>query len=299
MKVLYLLVLLVLIHPLNKQSNKITLLRGRLLAITRSINGRAGIAIKNLGTGDTLSINGNDHMVMQSVMKFPIALAVLNQIDRQQLRLNETIHILSKDLPLSYTSVRHQFPSGADIPVKKLLQEMISQSDNNACDILVKRIGGIRKVENYIHSLGIREISIKADEQGMAKAWIIQYTNWCTPVSMIHLIDLSYVKFMLKPASKTFLWTCMEQTTTGIHRLKGLLPQGTYLAHKTGSSATNHNGISPATNDVGIIKLPNGQVIEVVVLITDSKSSEHARDLAIANIGKAVYDYELNPKSEQ
>lgn len=154
MKVLYLLVLLVLIHSLNKQSNKITLLRGRLLAITRSINGRAGIALKNLGTGDTLSINGNDHMVMQSVMKFPIALAVLNQIDRQQLRLNETIHILSKDLPLSYISVRHQFPSGADIPVKKLLQEMISQSDNNACDILVKRIGGIRKVENYIHSLG-------------------------------------------------------------------------------------------------------------------------------------------------
>ncbi len=83
----------------------------------------------------------------------------------------------------------------------------------------------------------------------------------------------------------------MAGTTTGINRLKGLLPSGTYVAHKTGSSDTNAKGLSPATNDVGIIRLPNGNEVEIAVMITDSYENEAHRDLLIAQVAKVVWDH--------
>ena len=69
-----------------------------------------------------------------------------------------------------------------------------------------------------------------------------------------------------------------------------MLPAGTPVAHKTGTSGTNDKGLSAATNDVGIIILPNGQHLAVAVFITDSYDPVTTRELAIARIAKAAYD---------
>jgi beta-lactamase class A/beta-lactamase class A VEB len=51
----------------------------------------------------------------------------------------------------------------------------------------------------------------------------------------------------------------MKETETGKNRLKGQLPRGTIVAHKTGTSGTNKTtGITAAVNDIGIVFLPNG-----------------------------------------
>lgn len=49
----------------------------------------------------------------------------------------------------------------------------------------------------------------------------------------------------------------MTETPTGLQRIKGLLPDGTVVAHKTGTSRTV-GGVTAATNDVGLVTLPNG-----------------------------------------
>jgi beta-lactamase class A len=76
----------------------------------------------------------------------------------------------------------------------------------------------------------------------------------------------------------------------GPKRLKGLLPAGTPVAHRTGTSATNAQGLSPALNDVGVILLPNGQHVALAVFVTDSYADTATRELVIATIAKAVYD---------
>ena len=49
----------------------------------------------------------------------------------------------------------------------------------------------------------------------------------------------------------------MTETRAGTHRIKGLLPPEAQVAHKTGTSGTEH-GITSATNDIGLIQLPTG-----------------------------------------
>lgn len=57
----------------------------------------------------------------------------------------------------------------------------------------------------------------------------------------------------------------MTETSTGLKRLKGLLPDGTVVAHKTGTSSTV-NGVTAATNDVELVTLPNGQHLAIASL---------------------------------
>ena len=82
----------------------------------------------------------------------------------------------------------------------------------------------------------------------------------------------------------------MAETSTGTNRLKGLLPKGTEVAHKTGSSG-QEDGLTAAFNDVGIVKLPNGKHYAIAVFITDSKEDDENNAAIIAEISKAVWDY--------
>ena len=77
----------------------------------------------------------------------------------------------------------------------------------------------------------------------------------------------------------------MSRCQTGEARLRGLLPKGTYVAHKTGT-------IGGTTNDVGIIRLPHdkGNVV-VVVFVKDSEFEIPQRERAIAHVARSVHDY--------
>jgi beta-lactamase class A len=177
-----------------------------------------------------------------------------------------------------------------DVPLEMLLAYMVSLSDNNACDIIMKQLGGAQTIERFIHGLGINQIAIKATEAQMAASWPVQYTNWCQPYAQVQLLGLIYHGVPLSKKSNDFLMRILLATSTGPKRLKGLLPAGTPVAHKTGTSATNDKGLSPATNDAGIIILPNGKHLAVSVFITDSYDPIAARELIIARIARAAHD---------
>jgi beta-lactamase class A len=74
-----------------------------------------------------------------------------------------------------------------------------------------------------------------------------------------------------------------------MNRLKGMLPAGTPVAHKTGTGGTR-DGVTSATNDVGIITLPNGKHIAIAAFVGDSRADEKTREAVIARAAKAAWD---------
>jgi beta-lactamase class A len=81
----------------------------------------------------------------------------------------------------------------------------------------------------------------------------------------------------------------MIESTPGAKRLKGLLPAGAVVAHKTGTSGAQ-KGITAATNDIGIITLPNGKHLAIAVFVSDSPADEATREGVIAKVAQAVWD---------
>lgn len=284
--------LITFLIPCGVMAQQDSLLRQQIVQLAKPVKGIVGVSILNIENRDTLFFNGNARLVLHSVMKFPIALTVLHLVDSGKLSLDQMIHIKKRDLPKTYSPLRDKYPNGGvDVSIRDLLSYMVSLSDNDACDILLKVIDGPQTVQDYMLRLKIRGIAIRASELDMASSWELQYTNWCKPVEMTALLDLFYNGKILSSTNTAFLMKLMTDSSTGPKRIKGLLPAGTVVAHKTGTSPTNNEGLSPATNDVGIITLPNGKHLAIAVFVCNSTDDEATREGVIAKIAKAAYDF--------
>ncbi|NRF38312.1 class A beta-lactamase, subclass A2 [Pedobacter foliorum] len=255
-----------------------------------------GVSVYGIESKDTITVNGNKHYPMQSVFKFHIAMAVLNQVDKGTLSLSQKIHIKKSELlPNTWSPIRDAHPNGnVDLPLSEIIKYTVAQSDNNGCDILMRLIGGPKPINDYIHSLGVKDVAIQANEEEMHKEWDVQFLNWSTPKAVTELLTTFYTKKVLSKTSFNFLWKTMVETSTGTNRLKGQLPKGTIVGHKTGTSDTNKQGVTSAINDVGIVKLPNGKHYAIAVFVCNTRENEATNDKIISDISKLVWDYFIN-----
>ena len=278
---------------LNAQVDSLTL---KIENVLKTKNAKVGVAIFKSNEKDTLKINNDFHFPMQSVMKFPIALAVLSEIDKGNLSFEQEIEITPQDLlPKTWSPIKEKFPNGTTLTIEQILNYTISESDNIGCDILLKLIGGTDSVQKFLTANHFSDISIKANEEQMHKDWNTQYQNWATPTAINKLLIDTYnnKNQLFSKKSYDFIWDVMRETTTGSNRLKGQLPKNTVVAHKTGTSGIN-NGIAAATNDVGVITLPNGQLIFISVFVAESKETSEINEKIISDIAKITWDYYLN-----
>jgi beta-lactamase class A/beta-lactamase class A VEB len=98
-------------------------------------------------------------------------------------------------------------------------------------------------------------------------------------------------KKLLSKKSYHFIWKIMRETETGKKRIRGQLPEKTIVAHKTGSSGANKDGLTAAVNDIGIVFLPDGQHFFISVFVANSKEDADTNEEIIADISKATWDY--------
>ena len=273
-------------------------LRNRIKKIITTKKADIGVAIYGFENKDTLSINENKHFPMQSVFKFHIALAVLNEVDKGRLSLDQEVYIKQSDLlPKIWSPLRDDFPNGnIKLRLSEILSYTVSKSDNNGCDILLRLIGGVETVQNYIDSLGLKDFSIQASEEEMAKEWNVQFSNWTTPISSLQLLKKFYDRKILSKTSCDYLWKILVETSTGVHRIKGQLPPNTQVAHKTGTSDTNKEGLTAAVNDIGIVTLPNGKHFAICVFVSNTLENTETNEKIIADITKLYWDYLANEK---
>jgi beta-lactamase class A len=287
----FLMLLQILIFSANAFAQQ-AVLRERLQSFVRDSEGDIGIAVLGLEDNDTISIHGQRHYPMQSVYKLHLGMAVLQQVDKGQRTLHEQIHVTQKDLLPTYSPLRHEHATGEfDITLGELIHYAVSLSDNNACDILFRVTGGTDQVNGYVHDLGIQAVSIAATEEEMSRDWDVQFTNWTTPQAAVQLLQILYQGKTLSQSSRDLLLKEMISTPRGNKRIKGLLPPGTIVAHKPGTSNTNEQGITAATNDIGIITLPSGKHVALAVFLSNSTASDERREEIIAEGSKLVWDY--------
>ena len=243
---------------------------------------------------DSVELNyyGDELCVMQSVFKIPIALHILDKIDKGEFSLLHKIHIPSKKMiKETWSPMRDSFPDGnVNMTFDKLLSYMVSQSDNIACDVLINHIGKPVAVQKYIRKSGFEDFEMKYNEAAMHKKWKNQYSNVCSAKMMTQLLTKFYKGQLLSKTNTDYLYQLMTASTSGANRIKKYLPEDIIVANKTGTSATNSNGMTAAVNDVGIIHLPNGKHLVLSVFICDAYADYNSLEDTIAKISKLIYD---------
>ena len=194
--------------------------------------------------------------------------------------------------------LRDENPNGGEFTIRELIRLSMVESDGTASDVLMRVAEGPYEIQSYLTQIGIRGVKVVNTEKEIGGNWQTQYDNYATPVDAVELlrwlqtagspnqndiergVDLSEYQTLLK---------FMADSNPGARRLKGLLLPGTVVAHKTGTSGTQ-NGITAATNDIGIVSFPNGRRFAVAVFVSDSPADEKTREAVIAKIAKACWD---------
>lgn len=264
--------------------------------IARAAHGHVGAAAMVVETGRRTSFHGGERFPMQSVYKFPIGMAVLRDVDDGKLSLDQELRVAPGDLVPKdlHSPLRDEHPKGnVDISIRELLRLTIAESDGTASDVLMRAAGGPERVTRYLGGLGVDGVMVATTEAEMATGPMVQYRNWATPDSAVKMLEVFQQGRGLSRSSRALLLDLMTKSTPGPKRIKGLLPPGTVVAHKTGTSGTGPDGLARATNDIGLIALPNGNHLALAVFVSDSKASLEAREMVIAKIARAGWEWSL------
>lgn len=266
-------------------------LKTEIEQIASTARGRVGVSASVLETGQSVSLNSSDHFPMQSVYKLPISMAVLKQVDYGKIKLDQKLLVTKQDFigRNAHSAIRDKYPNGIELSVSDLLRFAISESDGTASDVLMSLAGGPEAVQSYLTSLQISDMKIVDTEKAFTQDHSLQHRNWSTPDAAISLLRALQEGHVLSDASQALLLKLMVESSPGQKRLKGLLPAGTIVAHKTGTSGTE-NGVTAATNDIGIITLPNGNHLGIAVFVAASPADQAKRERVIAEIAKAVVE---------
>lgn len=269
-------------------------------------DGTVGIVVRDLGTGETLSLNGDTLFPMASSYKVAVAGRIFAMVDAGALTLEDQL----------------ASPAGP-VSVATLLDLMLTRSDNDATDLLVARAGGPTAVHQWVAGLGIRGLRVDSNTadllyraMGLAPqpgnfhrnvaaamaadpalrerdahdipniAFARDPRDTATPTAMTDLVAAIRTGKALSGRSTVALLSIMERCRTGKARLPGMLPPGTLVAHKTGS-------LNGTGNDTGVISLPDGRLFAITVFVMQDHKGHATRDRIMAEAARASYDYFL------
>ena len=224
--------------------------------------------------------NATSRFPMYSVMKFPQALYVADFLTRSNIDISTEVIVRKGELLQdTWSPMLNTFEDQRTIRYSELLALSLQQSDNNACDILFERCGGPRAVQKYIQNLGFKDIRIQKTEKQMHANPALSNKNWCTPQSMVELLDW-FIVHHNENESLRFIWELMAECQTGGDRLLAAPPHTAKVVHKTGTGYPLASGLPSGICDVGIIILDNGQQLPIAVFIMNPSSQSRISDVA-------------------
>ena len=285
--------------------------------ITQGLVGRLGVAAQELSSGLNVSINGDETFAMASAYKIAIATKVMDRVDKGELSLDQMVDVPHDMYVAGEVAIAERFPyPGVQFSLANLIFPMITESDNTATDVCMGLAGGPAAVTENLRRLGINDFRVDrltreilmdfyglpaASPEAVAEAIIknpalvpaqvdpnpdfeADPRDHTTPNAYLQLLLAIDGGTAMSAESREFLLGVMSRTRTAPTRLKGMLPKGTPVAHKTGTTG----GV---TNDVGYITLPDGRRFAIAVFTNSSVTPYADRERAIAEVARALYDF--------
>ena len=248
-------------QPAWAQDNpRLRSLEQRLAAMASENPGEYGIAALDLTTGETISFNGQQPFPMASTMKIAVAAAYLTEVDAGRRTLDDQV---------------------AGASALKLMDAMITRSDNRATDLLIGTLGGPAAIDSWLRGHGLSGIRVDRTIAQLLgdRRDLYDVRDSSTPIAMLGLLRLIDGEGALTAGSRSLLRDMMRRCATGSNRIRGILPPGATVEHKTGT-------LSGYTGDVGFLTRPDGRRIAVAFFARGGSN----RPAVIATAARAIYD---------
>lgn len=311
-----------LVRPATPATPAPAALAAEIEALGAAFEGEVGIAVREVEAGWTAAWNGERRFPQQSVSKLWVAVALLDAADRGEAALDEARVVRRNDLSVFHQPIAAYVDAdGWRTTLGDLLHRAITQSDNAANEILLKRVGGAEAVRDLLARKQLAGVGFGAEERALQSAiagldWRPEYSegrafqtaraklpgevrraaleayladpmDGATPVGVTEGLARLKRGELLSPTATAHLLDEMSRTRTGPRRLGGGLAPGWRLAHKTGTGQVL-GPESTGYNDVGLLTAPDGRTYAVAVMIGRTRLGVPERQALMNAVTRAV-----------
>jgi beta-lactamase class A len=226
-------------------------------------------------SGNYADINSRKPIATASIIKIPLLVAFLQDIDEGKARFDEQLEI-SKDVIVGEAGSLQYQPEGTKISALETLSEMIIHSDNTATNMIMRKIGGQEAANRRFKSWGLTATVIRhplPDLEG---------TNTTSPYDLVNLLAMVDRGQLISPRSRDRLMDIMRRPVTDTLLPRGI-GAGARIVHKTGD-------IRSVVGDAGIIDMPSGKRYIMAAIVKRPDNDQRANEL-IRQVSRTTYDY--------
>ncbi|MEL6788134.1 MAG: serine hydrolase, partial [Cyanobacteria bacterium J06607_15] len=239
------------------------------------------VFLVDLDTKGFVSLNGKQAIASASTIKLPILVAFLQDVDRGTVRLEEKL-VITKDVIAGGSGNMQHEALGTRFSALETATRMMTISDNTATNMLIKRLGGMKQLNERFGKMGLNTTQLSnllPDLTGTNTTSSADLGNLLVKIDGGKLISLR---------SRDRLLYIMRQVVKDT-----LLPQGleseAIIAHKTGD-------IKSVLADVGIIDMPSGKRYIASILVKRPDNSPQAQEF-IQKASRTAYQYFKTPQT--
>ncbi|MEL6500902.1 MAG: serine hydrolase [Cyanobacteria bacterium J06623_1] len=239
------------------------------------------VFLVDLDTKGFVSLNGKQAIASASTIKLPILVAFLQDVDRGTVRLEEKL-VMTKDVIAGGSgNMQHEAP-GTRFSALETATRMMTISDNTATNMLIKRLGGMKQLNERFSKMGLNTTQLSnllPDLTGTNTTSSADLGNLLVKIDGGKLISLR---------SRDRLLYIMRQVVKDTLLPQGL-ESGAIIAHKTGD-------IKSVLADVGIIDMPSGKRYIASILVKRPDNSPQAQEF-IQKASRTAYQYFKTPQT--
>ncbi len=248
----------------------------------RTLNARVGFVEMEASSGRILErYRADERFPLMSTFKVLVCAAVLSRVDAGDEKLDRRIKYNASDIVDYSPETQKHLQDG--MTLGELCDAAITLSDNTAGNLLLSAVGGPAGLTAFLRKTGDRVTRLDRWETELNQALPGDPRDTTTPEDMASTLRLLLTGETLSPASRQQLQTWMENDKVGGPLLRSALPDGWYIADKTGAGENGSRGIVALTGpDRDRSRL-------VVIYITGTEATMNARNKAIAEIGADLY----------
>lgn len=235
-----------------------------------------GMFFLDLQTGNYIDINGDRPFPAASTIKYPILMALYQEIEAGRANLNETL-VMRRGLIVGGSGNMNRKPAGTKFTLQETVNKMMIISDNTATNMIIERLGGKNVLNQRFRSWGLKNTAIRN--------WLVDAggTNTTSPKDLVHLSALLTSNKLVSASYGSQIMDIMRQCHNR-SMLPAGLGQGAEIAHKTGT-------LRFVLGDAGIIQTPSGKTYLAGILVRRPHHDPRAKWF-IQRVSQLVYNYQ-------
>ncbi len=252
----------------------------KLQQLEKTFQGKIGVYAFDTNNKQIIAYRANERFPIQSTSKLMGVGLLLKQSENQPNLLNEMIHYSKKEL--TYWSPVTAANSKFSMTLNSLAAATISYSDDTAFNLIIKKLGGLKKINQFARSLNNQSFQIEHFEPHLNSNPKLE-TDSATPKDMAQSLEkLTLKTSILSANSRHELITWLRNNTTGYTRIRSGVPDGWVVADKTGSGSY---GIA---NDIGIVWSPSCKPIVMAIYTVKNNKNTKWQNTIVAKITKII-----------